>query len=407
MDRMRALITFAAAAVIGAVGSLAAAPAGAGDGVTWMRGHVQQRQMARMQRYLARQPGGPGIKPSIIGGNVAAAGKWPFQVALLDATVGNNYNAQFCGGSLIGRRHVLTAAHCVDFLTNASELHVLTGTRSLASGGTRRAVAAFRFHPRWNEATSDFDIAVVTLQNPVSGIRPVRLLERNWERHLASAGDLAYVTGWGDTSGNSSFPTLLHEVRVPIVAHAICNAPASYDGDITARMICAGLKAGGKDSCQGDSGGPLTVRNNAGQWLIQAGIVSWGIGCALPNLYGVYTRLAVLSAWALAVANSASPVSQAESCDGQRGAAQADCFNRAIVSVAVETKAYLDQLKRDGTRGQRDALDAEQRTWSMSLASRCAFDATVHGAMGRMDCRLRELRSRADALAKRLSDGGS
>ena len=53
-------------------------------------------------------------------------------------------------------------------------------------------------------------------------------------------------------------------------------------------MICAGLDPGGSDSCQGNSGGPLTRGPDNG---ILTGIVSWGIGCARPNLFGVYTRV--------------------------------------------------------------------------------------------------------------------
>ena len=75
---------------------------------------------------------------------------------------------------------------------------------------------------------------------------------------------------------------------MPLVDAANCNDANSYNGQITDRMICAGLDAGGQDSCQGNSGGPLTRGlNNA----VLTGIVSWGFGCARPNLYGVYTRV--------------------------------------------------------------------------------------------------------------------
>jgi trypsin len=70
---------------------------------------------------------------------------------------------------------------------------------------------------------------------------------------------------------------------------------------ITTNMFCAGLPKGGTDSCQGDSGGflgaPIPGSKGAKPTFAQLGIVSWGVGCARPKLFGVYTRVANYGTW--------------------------------------------------------------------------------------------------------------
>lgn len=60
-------------------------------------------------------------------------------------------------------------------------------------------------------------------------------------------------------------------------------------------MLCAGYRAGGKDSCQGDSGGPLMLERS-GRWYL-AGVVSAGYSCANRQQPGIYHRVAHTVDW--------------------------------------------------------------------------------------------------------------
>ncbi|MGI9510102.1 MAG: S1 family serine peptidase [Geminicoccaceae bacterium] len=222
------------------------------------------------------------IEGRIVGGTDAADDENPFQVALLLRDQANNQNAQFCGGTLVAGNMVVTAAHCSDFL-EAGDVQVLTGARRLDAGGTRRDVSRITIHPDWDSVTFDNDVAVWELSSHATDVPFAELATTD-----GPVGSDVLVTGWGALAEGGASPTQLQAVEVPIVSRDNCNDANSYNGDITANMICAGLDQGGQDSCQGDSGGPLTAGSGNG---VLTGVVSWGEGCARPNLFGVYARV--------------------------------------------------------------------------------------------------------------------
>ena len=245
-----------------------------------------------------------GVSTKIVGGTAVPNGKYKFQAALLAQSFGtNDWERQYCGGSLITPFEVLTAAHCVEFVGDEpgqlplSDLRVVVGRTVLTSTqGQKRRVAAISIHPRWDPGTFSFDAAVVHLASPINGIRPIMLVTPGVDA-LERPGTLATVTGWGNTiqqpagpgGGGVNFPDRMREAKVPITSRAECRTAYAAAGlDITATMLCAGRT--NLDTCQGDSGGPLFFKS-AGPGYIQAGITSWGIGCGATGFPGVYTRL--------------------------------------------------------------------------------------------------------------------
>ncbi len=237
--------------------------------------------------------------PKIVGGKVAPAGAYPWQVSLGVSWIADPYRAHFCGGSVYSASWIVTAAHCLEN-TPPKDVIVTAGTHLLGdgAGGSRRNVKRIIVKSNFDSKTMDNDIALMELSEPLeldAAIQPISLMSSADEGNLLHNGTQLVVIGWGATQQNGKPVRDLRYANVPLVERATCNRPLGYDEQISTNMICAGLAAGGVDSCQGDSGGPLAV--GAARTSQLAGVVSWGEGCARPNKPGVYTRVANYSSW--------------------------------------------------------------------------------------------------------------
>ena len=196
----------------------------------------------------------------------------------------------WCGGSLVREDWVITAAHCVEGVSE-NNLQVKIGLHNVnsTSGAITRNVDDIIVHPQYSGWSLNNDYALLRLSSPVTTFEPIQLAtdDSHDEEPIMST-----TMGWGATSSGGWSSTYLMEVDVPID-----DSCGNYsNSEITNNMVCAGDNNGGEDSCQGDSGGPLIMTNDEGEYEL-IGVVSWGYGWADAGYPGVYSRIYTRLNW--------------------------------------------------------------------------------------------------------------
>lgn len=243
-------------------------------------------------------------KSKIVGGGPTGVGEFPWVVAILYRN--KKLISQQCGGTLVGDKYVLTAAHCI-WGHSHSRIFVRVGDTSLDTEfeafewimAYSRTIEVKRIinHPLYSIGSDANDIAVIELAETVSltdypNIKPACLPAIG-----ATFQGEATIAGWGTEQSGGYAHSWLQKVQVTVFRDQDCGYLKSY---MTRDMICAGVMFGGKDSCQGDSGGPLIISDPTnGNGTILIGVVSWGHGCAQALTPGIYSEVAhfIESGW--------------------------------------------------------------------------------------------------------------
>jgi uncharacterized protein (TIGR03382 family) len=218
----------------------------------------------------------------IVGGTLAPAGKWPDTVAVIGPQGA-------CTGTLIAPDVVLTAGHCVGGMTQV----IANTTDYNGAGGARATIKSHTAYPNWENT---YDVSVVVLNTPITGVTPRPIGTTCTFDNFASKPQVQLV-GFGatDTAGQAA-NTKLYELQVP-VTDAVCNTAGA--GCQTAVAPGGEFIAGGnnKDSCYGDSGGPVYLNTPRGYIVI--GAVSRGLDNAATPCGGggIYVRTDKIVQW--------------------------------------------------------------------------------------------------------------
>jgi len=280
-------------------------------------------------------------RSNVVGGNISKPGRYPF-VALIGENEGEFKN-YLCGGTVINRWYVLSAAHCFfdegealrQGIVNVGDWDVGTEKDCFSNGQCLPPnqiinIQSVVTHPGYNTQRTNIinDIALVKLQRMIDfdSVIPAclplpDLYDLNFLRIRdfvdGITGIRAHVVGWGHTNNfqrlsdftetkSTAAVDKQHFLPMRITNESECHD--KWSSSIRhSQQICAG-GVRGQDSCRGDSGGPLVINKFTrdsnkillpdldGAWYV-VGIVSFGTRKCGVEKPAVFVRVSAYMDW--------------------------------------------------------------------------------------------------------------
>uniref|UniRef100_A0A1L8EGG5 Putative serine protease sp24d-like protein n=1 Tax=Haematobia irritans TaxID=7368 RepID=A0A1L8EGG5_HAEIR len=212
----------------------------------------------------------------IVGGVDAYEGQFPHQISLRFS------GSHICGGSIISRNYILTAAHCVGaededgvyHVDDAKYFTIRAGSTNRLMGGVVKQVVEIIVHEDYGNFIND--VALLKLESPLIFSANIQAIPIATEE--VPVGSAVGISGWGRLKTGGDIPIKLQHNTLESISKLKCFTSILMSSDA---LICLAHPSD-NGACNGDSGGPATYNN---ELVGVAGFVVGGCGTTNPDGY--------------------------------------------------------------------------------------------------------------------------